>query len=361
MFVEENTVNTTNHQNYRTPVRKKEQENLVLKYALYYHKLGFSIIPARGKVPAFPWKKYQKEKASVEEIEKWFAKDGYNIALVTGKISGVVVIDVDDKSKIPEWLKPYAKKTWIAKTKRGYHFYFKIKEDQHVPSAKIADGVDLKGEGGIVILPPSSHPDGGKYVWVKFIKKVENPADFSEIEKFVVRRENTEERKIRDLYFGVSEGERNVSLTRIAGSLFSDGLNPEEVYEVLKVINQRNSPPLPEKEVRSIVKSINKRQRNAEKIVQIVLVHLKNVFQEILLNSHSQKEIILKLYEELKENLKSCDKEEMYLTLRSAGSRLLPSLYGLLVNLTNQYMSKKGEISHKKENDYDQDRERIQN
>ncbi|PMP94044.1 MAG: hypothetical protein C0169_07030 [Thermodesulfobacterium geofontis] len=250
-----------------------------LVQALKYLDLNFSIIPIvyKQKKPLISWKKYQGKLPTKEEVLSWFKNETpLNLAVITGRVSKLVVIDVDNKDALPDWLKNT--ETWIAKTSRGYHFYFRI-NNEYIPTAKLAKGIDLKGEGSYVLLPESLHPSGTTYKWIKFVKKLQEPASFDLVKEKVLEylrlKENETSEPLSELYKGVEEGRRNVSLTRIAGSLFADGLNDEEVYEILKVINERNIPPLPEKEVKLIVKSISKRRKiflkEKERIVSIFM------------------------------------------------------------------------------------------
>lgn len=77
--------------------------NTPKEYALYYlQELGFSVFPLRNepaaerKRPILAWEAFQKRLPSVSEIEQWFTFNAnYNLAIVTGNISKIVVIDVD--------------------------------------------------------------------------------------------------------------------------------------------------------------------------------------------------------------------------------------------------------------------------
>ena len=63
-----------------------------------YAARGWSVIPfeARGKRPGLAWLEFQKRRASQQEVESWFRhRRDANVGVVTGAISGIVVIDVD--------------------------------------------------------------------------------------------------------------------------------------------------------------------------------------------------------------------------------------------------------------------------
>src|SRR5215467_2731793 len=63
---------------------------------------GWSIVPLqpRSKVPAIKWEPYQRRLATIDEIETWFTEPGYNVGIVTGKLSGIFVVDVDSEAAL---------------------------------------------------------------------------------------------------------------------------------------------------------------------------------------------------------------------------------------------------------------------
>lgn len=127
-----------------------------------YYKLGLSIFPLRGKQPLISWKRFQDNRADVEEVNKWDVTP-HNIGIATGHVSEILVVDVDGVYP-PDW--PDMPKTWTAKTKKGFHYYFYMSPDQDFRnSTRIAENVDIRANGGYVVAPPSKHPDGGLYSW----------------------------------------------------------------------------------------------------------------------------------------------------------------------------------------------------
>jgi len=140
------------------------------RYATKYWKRGFSVIPVRNgsKEALVPWKGYQARRPTKQELKSWGkAFPDANIAIVTGSVSGVVVVDADSKDAIR-----FVKKlglpddTPTVRTKRGAHFYFRY-PDSGVPSRSFKKlGLDVKSDGGYVLAPPSVHPNGGTYKWM---------------------------------------------------------------------------------------------------------------------------------------------------------------------------------------------------
>ena len=100
--------------------------------ALEYLDRGWSIIPIRPstKRPAIKWQEFQTRQPTEEEVERWWTQwPDYGIALVTGELSGVVVVDCDNDESIKaaedaEMFTPVK-----VKTKRGLHLYFEHPRD----------------------------------------------------------------------------------------------------------------------------------------------------------------------------------------------------------------------------------------
>lgn len=140
--------------------------NLSEALELADHNLSIIPIKSKEKYPAIDsWKPYQQERASKETLERWFANtDNANIGVITGKVSNVVVLDIDNVSGIkPEHVLP---DTPTVKTNRGYHYYFKH-PGFDFSSFKIMGLGEVQSDGKYVVAPPSIHPSGVKYEWLQ--------------------------------------------------------------------------------------------------------------------------------------------------------------------------------------------------
>lgn len=130
--------------------------------------LGLRVFPGkpRGKEPMGAWKKYQLTAPTADELTGWDASN-YNVCIVTGAASGIVVVDVDspeaqqliDSLDLPS--------TPTVRTARGRHLYFKappypVRNSVNIQGVKL----DLRGDGGYVIGPGSIHPSGVPYDWL---------------------------------------------------------------------------------------------------------------------------------------------------------------------------------------------------
>ena len=144
---------------------------------------GWSVIPLsiEGKKPLISWKKYQTENTTQEELDEWFeqgvkTESGntvplFNMALVTGSISGVIVLDCDNEKAVQFALKNDMTSPFVVSTARGKHFYFAHPMNGQRFANKVGntardwypiDGLDLRGDGGYVVMPPSMKVKEGK-------------------------------------------------------------------------------------------------------------------------------------------------------------------------------------------------------
>jgi len=146
-------------------------QNNFLQAALDYAGRGLSVIPVRGdKKPFIPWTEYQKRRATPNEIRAWAAKyPGAMIGIVTGGISGIIVIDCDSLEgfEAVQKLLPDTLILPIARTPRGgWHLWFLYPMGSKITvGTEIMPGVDFRGEGGYIIAPPSVNGDGKGYTW----------------------------------------------------------------------------------------------------------------------------------------------------------------------------------------------------
>jgi len=134
-----------------------------------YLQGGFSVIPIHqnSKTPKIRWKEYTTEHMNQAFVEQFF-RDEDNIAVVTGAISKITVIDVDDKEKFSKFyefnrLIDYAKT--IVKSPNGFHFWFKY--DSQLKTCQVRDfGFDIKSDNALITVPPS-RIDSHRYYFLK--------------------------------------------------------------------------------------------------------------------------------------------------------------------------------------------------
>lgn len=135
--------------------------------ALRYAARGFPVFPCKpDKTPytAHGFKDAATDSATIKEL--WRQWPDALIGMPTGKTSGIAVLDLDVKNgkngfdAVPDWKQ---RTPVIARTPSGgAHPYFHAISDTKSTASKIAPGVDTRGEGGYVIVPPSPG-----YSWIK--------------------------------------------------------------------------------------------------------------------------------------------------------------------------------------------------
>jgi hypothetical protein len=140
--------------------------NLYEEYALPLALKGFSItppIPVGDKHPCLKWKQYQTARASLEQIAQW-ADDfpTFNYGIVTGRISGIVVLEADDHEAIELVTRRCPATPMMQITRKGRHYVYRY--PKHLPHvitrAKLTvEGVkrnlDIRGDGGLIVAPGS--------------------------------------------------------------------------------------------------------------------------------------------------------------------------------------------------------------
>ncbi|MBC2663832.1 bifunctional DNA primase/polymerase [Novosphingobium flavum] len=135
---------------------------------LALYDVGFSLIPLkpRDKTPLTGWRAYQKRRAARSDIEAWFkAAPNANIGIVTGAISGLVVLDLDSADAITEAERLGLPDTIMVRTGKGRHIYFRHPGYKTTNRAGFLPGMDIRGDGGYIVGPGSIHPSGALYAW----------------------------------------------------------------------------------------------------------------------------------------------------------------------------------------------------
>ena len=137
--------------------------NLLIDWPELY-RLGFSLIPVRigEKIPAIQWRRFQSQRATMDEISEW-QWEGQNAGIVTGAISGIIVLDLDSEAALSEAARRGIPQTLTVITARGRHLYFQHPGFPVRNRVKIFPGADLRGDGGLVV--------------VVLLHRSENPAD----------------------------------------------------------------------------------------------------------------------------------------------------------------------------------------
>ena len=138
--------------------------------AIRLQRIGISVIPiGKEKRPAIKeWKPFQTAPADERQVADWFdRRDDLNIAIILGEVSGnLVARDFDHVDAWPRWASEYPSLEQMlptVQTSRGTHVYARI---AGCPAINPKDG-ELRAQGQYVVCPPSVHPSGKRYFWLR--------------------------------------------------------------------------------------------------------------------------------------------------------------------------------------------------
>lgn len=219
------------------------------------------------------------------DITAWFAgaSDTHNIGIATGSVSNLIVVDVDQgkgadvNDLLINGLDQTIFNTPKVKTGAGLHFYYKLPAGVTVKNSasRLGKFIDIRGDGGYVIAPPSKHISGKNYellnpdidqilefpqAWLDKLAQPlpptnRNGSTASAGSPFVIPA-NQPGVILPD---SIDQGKRNVEITKIAGALRSKGLSEGAIYAALAIENQRIcKPPLDDKELHLIAHSVGR-------------------------------------------------------------------------------------------------------
>lgn len=153
----------------------------IFEQALEYASQGLAVFPVkpRGKAPLTP-NGHNAATTDPETIRAWWMQwPQANIGIATGAVSGVFVLDVDvdfDKCKdgmaslaaLEAKIGPIPRKDVVRTGSGGLHIYLAMPEDDEPLKCSVGQlgvGLDVRGDGGYVVAPPSIHANGNHYAW----------------------------------------------------------------------------------------------------------------------------------------------------------------------------------------------------
>lgn len=216
-----------------------------------------------------------------DKIVREYYKKGYNYGILTGKISGIAVIDIDNHNGVSgaDNLKEFCEKYDIelpdTKTvmtpSGGLHLYYNLPEKyndvQFIQNHKELEGVDFQTHGRYVVGWGSTI-EGIKYEVIDNSPIADLPPKWFDIftDKTIQKKNKKRERKwtanlLGDIIAGCDEGGRNNWITQMIGKLFATGLEHEEVWVWSQYVNQIGcNPPLDGTELKRTYDSVKKRE-----------------------------------------------------------------------------------------------------
>jgi len=277
-----------------------------LEWALYYAiTLKWSVIPLSpgAKIPpkGFEVIPYRTRIANEDEIREWWGKwPDANIAVITGKLSDLFVVDFD-KYK-PDYSEETALQyfpdsivTPIDRSARGgEHHYYTFPDDEEITiQAATLPGIDYRGEGGYIMVPPSRF-NGASASWViepGEVPLAAPPRQFLNLIKSIYKDkyniyahgENDDRRQVSSVSSRVyTQGTRDQDLFHIANLLVRAGCESEYLYKTLEILALNCNPPFPKNEaeakIKSAIERANRKERNLSDEVRDFVLSSNGVF-----------------------------------------------------------------------------------
>lgn len=146
-----------------------------LAYAAEYRLRGLSVVPQLpgSKCPCVKWKPFQDRRQTVEELHEWWSRwPNAGIALVLGSISGVFAVDIDGEEAHRTFVEklgevPIGPKS-LSGSGKPFRYHLLFRPPPFKTTAKFCPWhpkLELRGDGGIIVVPPSIHKSGKRYAW----------------------------------------------------------------------------------------------------------------------------------------------------------------------------------------------------
>ncbi|MCP4250700.1 MAG: DNA primase [bacterium] len=250
----------------------------LFRHSFAYLRRGWAVIPVapHEKRPLVRWEAFQDRLPTEGEVRIWNRRwPTANIGIVTGAVSGLLVLDIDPQHGGTESLvrmeredEALPKSVEAATGGGGRHIYFRHPGGHVANRVGIGPGIDLRGDGGLIVAPPSIHPSGRPYAWRPSHDPRSRPLAMAPVWLLHAVADTPPQRGHPMRYWravlatGVSEGERNNTIASLAGHLLWHGVDPGAVTELLLCWNEvRCRPPLSPEEVARTVESIRRTQQ----------------------------------------------------------------------------------------------------
>lgn len=143
----------------------------------------------------------------------------------------------------------------------GRQYFYRV--DREVKNVRSNLGIDVRGDGGYCVAPPSVHPNGNEYEWVLSLDDVDVPdaspaiyAFIDHLREYSGGHDPNHPSERFSLPQTIGSGGRNDTLFRYAASLRSTGRDETEMSILVRAANRdRCKPPLPDGDVDKIIRS----------------------------------------------------------------------------------------------------------
>lgn len=220
------------------------------------------------------WKDFQNIRVTKAQITKWYnAYPNCNWAVVCGSISNLVILDVDGDDGIESLAKYHPEMqsvmTFMQASPHGYHMFFSHPGND-VKSFPILHKVDVKGDGGYIVIHPS-RIDNEQYKILLETEILPCPGWIARGESVTEKTEetststdNSRPQWVSDLVLrGSQSGRRNEDAARLVGYFWNKGIGKDIIEQIIAPWAERCKPPMDARELKTVIRSICSYQQNA--------------------------------------------------------------------------------------------------
>lgn len=236
-------------------------------------KRGMRLFPCelRGKKPVI-YKNLERATTDLDVLRGWWNGHDWNIGLATGRGSGIWVLDIDGVDgeltlRRLEDINGPVPPTVEVITGKGRHLYFRWPLGVVICNRQVSDhipGLDVRGEGGYVLAPPSIHPSGRVYAW-----SVDSAHEFADAPAWLLRavtlpHQTATARRINNWDTIINEdvdgSHRAAMIAKLYGKLLKS--DPELALGVARIFNNAHcKPPLEDGELTRVIEDIARKEK----------------------------------------------------------------------------------------------------
>jgi putative DNA primase/helicase len=263
-----------------TQLATNAQPTTMLDAALAYAATGWAVFPCvpRGKRPLTA-SGFKDATTDADQIRAWWTEfPDANVAIATGERSNVDVLDADIKpwkgargdlslfalisehGALPE---TRYQRTWSG----GLQYFFKHSPGVRNSAGKVGDHLDIRGDGGYVVVAPSVVEDDGQaegtYMWESDAQLASMPPWLFDLCSSATKgsKGSKGSAEAKSLKAGKM---RNSSLISLAGSMKRRGMSLQAIRAALHVENRQSANPLDDEEVEGVAASIERYEPGTE-------------------------------------------------------------------------------------------------
>jgi hypothetical protein len=247
----------------------------MIQSALQYLNEGYSVIPVdKEKRSLIKWEPYQKERPTEALVREWFTKfKNPNIAIITGEQSNLMVVDTDTPEAMQE-VQNYLPDTIITPIQTtphgGKHFFFQY-IDGFTNRARVAPGIDIRTQGGYIVVDPSVNGNGKHWQWLEGLSLHDiTPAPMPSALLMYIKEfafgfyKGVTKSKNESLQF-LTFGSRDDDLFHTANCLSKGSMEEYKIRKVIEILALNCDPPFSLKEANEKVESAIKRAERKER------------------------------------------------------------------------------------------------